>query len=543
MKAREHSTTSAGPRYFLLIVSAILPAIFFSQPANCRDVGLDGRQIGRRQAQHWIKLAMDQYRSGSFKDSEESLFRAREYEKHLTASERQKLSQILEKVRQGAVGKPPSPDATKQQSAPATGKPTERVEQAYRKETAVQSYIGAVVADAESKVQDHLRQGKFDKARQTIDTTEQVINEHKAHFDGAVLAQHSRRLEQLSEQIVRKEQAHRNQFWEQKHEPIGDEPPGGNTQTEAEKAKRITELLESAKASESKDRYYAALGQIESLLAIDGSNAEALAMKERLDGEIDTREQPHQQSDSDFQRFGGLENAQDATAPSGEVFADSQREQQRFSSKDAPFNRRLKGRVESFSGLTSNTSFGDAIEFLKNSSGEPPLNIVVMWRDLSENAGIDRNTPINVDPVSDVSLGTALEIVLDGVSGPDGQLGYVVKGGVIRIATKQSIAGKMETAVYNTTDLLSTPGPYGPGGATGGYGRGSNSGYGGDPYGGRSGNYRQNYGGYNQRRGSYNRDYNRPGYRGTDPYSPRGRDSGGSRYRSPSRRGRYYNGG
>ncbi len=43
--------------------------------------------------------------------------------------------------------------------------------------------------------------------------------------------------------------------------------------------------------------------------------------------------------------------------------------------------------------------FGEAIEQIRNCV-EPPLQIAVLWRDLYDNADIDRTTPINIDEVS-----------------------------------------------------------------------------------------------------------------------------------------------
>ncbi len=104
-------------------------------------------------------------------------------------------------------------------------------------------------------------------------------------------------------------------------------------------------------------------------------------------------------------------------------------------------------------------SFGDALEVLKNSV-EPPLNIVVLWRDLYDNADIDRNTPIKIDGVSGIRLGVGLELLLKSMSGKFAELDYIVTGGVIVIATKESLPFKLETRVYDAGDVLSRPARY-----------------------------------------------------------------------------------
>ena len=98
-------------------------------------------------------------------------------------------------------------------------------------------------------------------------------------------------------------------------------------------------------------------------------------------------------------------------------------------------------------------SFAEAIEQIKYCV-EPPLPIVVIWKDLYDNADIDRTTPINMDEISGVSPGRALKLLLASVSGGYDQLGYIVEDGIIMIATVESLPEKWETHVYDISDLL-----------------------------------------------------------------------------------------
>ncbi len=106
-----------------------------------------------------------------------------------------------------------------------------------------------------------------------------------------------------------------------------------------------------------------------------------------------------------------------------------------------------------FSHWTRDTSFGQAIEDIKNSV-DPPLQLIVLWKDLYENAAIDRQTAIGMDGISGVPLGVVLKSLLMGVTGDPGELGYVVEGGVITVATKESFEDKRQTRVYNIRDLF-----------------------------------------------------------------------------------------
>ena len=98
-------------------------------------------------------------------------------------------------------------------------------------------------------------------------------------------------------------------------------------------------------------------------------------------------------------------------------------------------------------------SFAEAIEQIKYCV-EPPLPIVVIWKDLYDNADIDRTTPIDMDEISGVSPGSALKLLLASVSGGYDRLGYVVEDGIIMIATVESLPERWETRVYDISDLL-----------------------------------------------------------------------------------------
>ena len=98
-------------------------------------------------------------------------------------------------------------------------------------------------------------------------------------------------------------------------------------------------------------------------------------------------------------------------------------------------------------------AFADAIDQIRNCV-DPPLKIAVLWRDLYDNADIDRTTPINMDDISGVSVGAALRLLLASVSGRYDQLGYTIDGGVIIIATIESLPNRLKPRVYDISDLL-----------------------------------------------------------------------------------------
>lgn len=122
--------------------------------------------------------------------------------------------------------------------------------------------------------------------------------------------------------------------------------------------------------------------------------------------------------------------------------------------------REQLNQVVDLSALTPEMSFVDALEELK-SSVRPPLNIIVLWRDLYENAEINKTTPINIDGMSAIKLSTALKLLLRSVSGYFAdEVGYAVEDGIITIATRNKLPKRLKTRLYDSSVLLGRPADY-----------------------------------------------------------------------------------
>ena len=92
--------------------------------------------------------------------------------------------------------------------------------------------------------------------------------------------------------------------------------------------------------------------------------------------------------------------------------------------------------------------FSDVIAFLRDITNS---NIVVKWTALSI-LGIDETTPVNIR-LSNVTFEKALKTILDYVGGFE-PLGYMIDDGVITISTRDDLATKTYTDVYDIRDLI-----------------------------------------------------------------------------------------
>ncbi len=81
------------------------------------------------------------------------------------------------------------------------------------------------------------------------------------------------------------------------------------------------------------------------------------------------------------------------------------------------------------------------------------INIIVNWHDLKR-ADVDRGVLIDLDLPREITLKKALTEVLEQAGGGQVELGYDVAGGVIKIATRQTLDRQTYTAVYDVNDLL-----------------------------------------------------------------------------------------
>jgi type II secretory pathway component GspD/PulD (secretin) len=337
-----------------------------------------------------------------------------------------------------------------------------------RKRNIRRSHTRAVVNDAVTKVQNYISQDEFDKAKEEVERAGRIVNEYQLDLGDELFTQHSGELKQLAEKISQEQDKRARQLQEQKRLEAIEAQRRYREQMEADRSKRIADLMDNAVAYQSQQRYIEALGQLESLLAIDPLNNQALILKQTLEDMVSLRRQLEAQRESNKERVNTLIGTDEAMIPYAEELTHPKDWREIVASPfrkpdepigrnpaDAAVNKQLDEIVD-LSQLTPEMPFSEAIEVLKNSV-DPPLKMFVNWRDLSDNADIDQTTPIHMDPISAIPLRKALGLLLEAVSGGFANINFIVEGGVITIATVESLPSEMETLVYDVTDLIGRP--------------------------------------------------------------------------------------
>jgi len=428
-------------------------------------------------------------------------------------------------------GKPALEVSAAPEVAPQVTEQGSYIEQINRRRSIIRSHTQAVVSDAVDKAQRYMSQGQFDKAKEVVDGAQVLVDNNGLQLGDELLKSYNDQLNQLGRKISQATQEKAWQLDEQKRSEATEAQRLFREQMEAEKQKRIASLMESAKAYQKQQKYEAALGQLETLLALDPQNDDALVLKDTLEDMVYFRKQWELRRELDKQRAdillktdeSAISYAEDLVYPKNwrEIVEKPTRQPDKpigLDPADVAVYNQLE-QVVDLSRLSPTMPLSEAIDTIRNVVG-PPLKVVVLWRDLLDRAEIEPTTAINMDGIPAVRLGTALENLLKAVGGLE-EIGYVVERGVITIATVASLPSKMETRVYDITDLVGEPanfrqmggmGMMGMGGmgmmgmgGMGGMGMGGMGGYGGGMggYGGGMGGYGGGMGGYGGGTGGY----------------------------------------
>ena len=126
-------------------------------------------------------------------------------------------------------------------------------------------------------------------------------------------------------------------------------------------------------------------------------------------------------------------------------------------SRRAPRVLRLSEAMNTSVNLSSwqtETTFEEAITTLRYSF-DPPLPIVILWRDLENNAFVEKTTPIGMDGLGRVKVGKALQLLSTSLSqGPDKVI-FLVQDGLVTVASSATqFKQRKFTKVYNAPELF-----------------------------------------------------------------------------------------
>jgi hypothetical protein len=361
------------------------------------------------------------------------------------------------------------------QAAPAqavtTAQQNSYLQEVIRKQEVQRSYTRAVVADALNKADQAKAKQDFSAARTALRNAFSTL-EHNRLLLGDEYGELKKKLTEKEEVVAADEKTYNEQQAKIKQEQADQITTKIRQDLDIQRAKAVSDYMERALAFEAEERYEEALGQLEQLLAVDPHNREALIKKKTLENTIRWVEQlriKHEAEKEEMQLI--LETSGKSTPFSKEINYPrnwkeiSKRREQMLQEQMSPADvaaNKLLDQLVNLSALTPETTFEEAINILRDSV-QPQLSIAVMWKDITENAFIEKTTPITLsgEGLVSVPLRVGLERVLQAVSaGGMAELGYVVQYGIVTVATVDYLPKPFINVVYDVAELLSPPADY-----------------------------------------------------------------------------------
>ncbi|MHC4122364.1 MAG: type II secretion system protein GspD [Planctomycetota bacterium] len=337
------------------------------------------------------------------------------------------------------------------------------IEAVTRRMKIIRGHTRAIVKDATDKARDYINKGEFDKAQEQIDSARRTVEDNQMELGEDLYKHYKGQLNELAETVGKGKKAKAEQDGKERTKAAEQAQADRRIEMEENRKQRVEELLKNAHTYQKQQRYEEALGQIESLLLIEPLHENALIQRDMLEDMINFRKQLEMKKERGEEKVEILKRTDEATIPYADEITypknwaeiKAKRTPEEMEGHDAvnlAVYRQLDESVD-LTALKPDMTFSDAIEEIKNAVS-PPLRIIVMWLDLEENAQIYKTTEINMDPISQVRVGTALNLLLESVSGGFAELGYTVRDGIIRIAIKESLQEELVTRVYDVSILL-----------------------------------------------------------------------------------------
>ncbi|MFH0983496.1 MAG: hypothetical protein V2A79_18410 [Planctomycetota bacterium] len=321
--------------------------------------------------------------------------------------------------------------------------------------------VVASYRDAEAEARTHVINNRFDLAKQALLRARQIVE------SGREFAEPLSRYESLRAEVDAlakfvEDEEHR--YDEIQVRKTRDEVEVKNAERLAEqrlnRQRRIDALMAEA-AQHRKDRNYAAaIDVLKQVVVIDPRNDQARWMLDGLEDTWAYLRQRESLTEKRKETQDVLTEVDESKIPWHgfikypknwlEIISRPTRQisgQEYVLPEDVAINEKLRTKIPA---AFEDTPFGEVVQTWSEAQ---KVNITVVWSDLG-NHGIDEDTPVTLNLPEEVSFRKALEEILALLGGSAIELGYTVSEGVITVATRDYLARKVFTEVYDINDLL-----------------------------------------------------------------------------------------
>ena len=224
--------------------------------------------------------------------------------------------------------------------------------------------------------------------------------------------------------------------------------PGFDTQIADEPSKNLlAERLESAKEIELRNTTIRSYFRIEGDLWLDGQPFWERPGSVALGSEKETDKRPPNPTIYQPAAASLKHQPQRPEPPAKQT----QRGKIRSVAIDELLDRQIDGSM-----LTEDMPLSEALDLLSESV-EPPLPLLIHWKDLQINTLIEKDTPIGVEGFGRLKLQQVLNAILQSTAGREPSPALVADGGVLILASQRMLLKYRTTRAYEIRDLLAAP--------------------------------------------------------------------------------------
>jgi general secretion pathway protein D len=307
---------------------------------------------------------------------------------------------------------------------------------------------------------DEGRLADFEAAKRSAQNALSVIEANKRFFSESAYRQLKTEAEQLIEHIESERSAYQRRQADQRRREIREAERERRLRAERDRAAAIDALNDRLDSLVKAERYDAAKEVADEILRLDPRNRLALRDREWLKRMILLKRDEAAADAFVHESQRQFVSIREAEIPWYELLRYPQNwkelteQRKRFEAgamSESPKNRQTRELLQktiarvNFSGIP----FEEVLTFLRDVTS---ANIAPNWTVLGD-MGITRDTEVTVERLMNVTGENLLEVVLETVGGGI-RLDYVIEDGIVKISTKDALAAKTSTQVYDIRDLI-----------------------------------------------------------------------------------------
>ncbi|MCH8966060.1 MAG: hypothetical protein IID43_00130 [Planctomycetes bacterium] len=312
--------------------------------------------------------------------------------------------------------------------------------------------------DMERLIRGHVAAERFAEARELLVHAGQIVEAGKQFADPVTMYENLRaELDALVQQVGAGELFFNERRAAEIRREIETQRSEKLRKIEERRARQVDLLMQEAMRHRKEGDYKTAINVLRQVIGIDPRNQPARWMMDMFEEQQQYRRSRETRSNLYRLQQGALEEVEEAKIPWWQDLnypAD-------WAERIARPERQVPGRsvrdrlLQSALDRPIDVNFqGDPFhQVLQRLVDVHKVNIIINWHDL-KNAGVERETPIDLNLPNQITLKKALTEILDQAGAGVVGIGFDVADGAITVATQQRIDSRTYPAVYPISDLL-----------------------------------------------------------------------------------------